>query len=53
MELTLPELIERLKTMDELELCDTLGLTSEELLVRCIDIVEDNKEELEKLVDWE
>ena len=39
--------------MDELELCDTLGLTSEELLVRCIDIVEDNKEELEKLVDWE
>ena len=53
MALILQEILERLKSMDEVELCDTLGLTTEQILERVVDIVEDKADELEKLVDWD
>lgn len=53
MALILQEILERLKSLDEVELCDILGLTTEQILVRFADVVEDKADELEKLVDWD
>lgn len=53
MALTLREILERLKSLDEVELCDILGLTSEDLVERFADVIEDKMDTLEIEVDWE
>ena len=46
--LTLPELCDKLKTVDEITLLEQFNLTSEDLVSRCIDIIEDNFEKFAK-----
>lgn len=53
MSLTLRELLERLEHLDETELCDILGITSEDLCERFIDVIEDKMDKLEIEMDWE
>lgn len=53
MALTLREILERLKSLDEVELCDILGLSSEDIVERFADIIEDKMDKLEIEVDWE
>ncbi len=48
MNLTLTELKEKLMQFDELDLIELLGLTSEDILERFEDIVEDKFEILQK-----
>lgn len=48
MNLTLAELKEKLMQFDELDLIELLGLTSEDILERFEDIVEDKFEILQK-----
>ena len=45
--LTLVEVCEKLKEKDEVELLELLSISSEELVSRCIDIIEDKYDELE------
>lgn len=52
MALLLREVLERLATLDETELCDILGLTSEDILDRFLDVVEEKIDKLEIEVDW-
>ena len=52
MALTLREILERLKSLDEVELCDILGLTSEDLVERFADVIEDKMDKLEIEMDW-
>ena len=47
MALTLLELIERLKRLDEITLLEVLEISSEDILDRFVDKVEDRFEELE------
>lgn len=47
MSLTLVELKERLKKLDETILCEVLDISSEELVDRFEDLIEENFEELE------
>jgi len=49
--LTLPELIEKLKDIDEVTLLERLGITSEDLLTRFVDLVEDRFDEFESEFD--
>lgn len=51
--LTLEELRERLKSLDEIMLVELLGLTSEDLVKAFPDLIEDNFEPLSTEVDWE
>jgi|APCry1669192269_1035402.scaffolds.fasta_scaffold40323_3 hypothetical protein len=53
MSLTLTDLFDRLKQWDEVELLDILGITSEEIVERFSDIIEDRFETLEKTLTWE
>ena len=53
MALTLREILERLKSLDEVELCDILSLTSEDIVERFIDVIEEKMDTLEIEVDWE
>lgn len=53
MALTLREILERLKQLDEVELCDILGISSEDIVERFIDLIEDKLDTLEITVDWE
>ena len=53
MALTLREILERLKSLDEVELCDILGLSSEDLVERFVDVIEEKMDTLEIEVDWE
>ncbi len=46
MAITLTELKEKLKTLDEIVLCEVLDITSEELVERFDDIVEEKYDEL-------
>lgn len=48
--LTFEELKERLKQLDEITLLDLLGVTSEDLVERFEDIVEEDYERFEKEV---
>ena len=48
MALTFHELKDRLKQIDEVSLLEVLGLTSEEIVERCSDLIEDNYEILAK-----
>ncbi len=53
MAMTLREVLERLKELDEVDLLEILGVNSEMLLERFIDIVEDKIDKLEIEMDWE
>jgi len=53
MSLTLIDICERLKQMDEVELLEILKVTSEQLVDRCQDLVEDNFDSLQELLNWE
>lgn len=53
MALTLREILERLKSLDEVELCDILGISSEDIVERFLDVIEDKIEALELTVDWD
>ena len=53
MAFTIPEILERLKRLDELTLIEELGLTSEDIVDRFSDIIEDQADRLEQLIDWE
>lgn len=46
MSLTLVELCEKLQDLDEITLMERLGVNSEELVSRFIDVVEENYDEL-------
>jgi hypothetical protein len=46
MNLTIPELIEKLSVIDEIEIIEMLGLTSLDILNRFEDIVENNYDKL-------
>ena len=48
MAITFHELKDRLKQIDEVSLLEVLGLTSEDLVERCSDIIEDQYEILAK-----
>ena len=51
--LTLPELKERLKSLDEVLLLELLDIASEDLVETFSDIIENNYSRLLKEVDWE
>ena len=51
MPLTLPEIRERLKQLPELDLLELLEITSEELVERFSDLIEDKADILEKEVE--
>jgi hypothetical protein len=53
MTLTLPEINERLKQLDEVTLLEILGVTSEDLVDRFSDVIECKAEILLKQIDWE
>ena len=48
MSLTLPELCEKLAKIDEVTLMERLGITSEDLVKKYIDEIEEKFEELEE-----
>jgi len=45
--LTLEEIKDKLKQLDEVTLLETLGLTSEDLIDRCSDLIEEKQDTLE------
>jgi hypothetical protein len=51
--LTLPELKERLKSLDEVMLLELLDIASEDLVETFSDTIENNYHRLLKEVDWE
>jgi hypothetical protein len=51
--LTVPELKERLKRLDEVSLLELLNISSEELVDSFSDNIENNYESLCKEVDWD
>ncbi len=53
MALTLRDILDRLKQLDEVELLDILEINSDILVDRFIDIIEEKLEKLEHIVDWE
>jgi hypothetical protein len=53
MPLLLREIIERLASLDETELCDILEISSEDIAERFQDVIEDKLEKLENIVDWD
>ena len=51
---TLEEIMERLKTLDEITLLEMLNVSSEDLIDRFRDIIEDNPEKFNlELEQWE
>ena len=53
MALTLTEIQERLKRLDEFTLIEELNISSEDIVDRFSDIIEEQADRLEKLIDWE
>ena len=53
MTLTLPELRERLKSLDEVMILELLDISSEELVETFSEIIENNYNRLIKEVGWE
>jgi hypothetical protein len=51
--LTLTEVVERLKEVDEIDLLEALNITSEDLVDRFSDVIEDKIDKLQQLVDWD
>ena len=52
-ELTLEELIERLKRLDEVTLLELLNIDSEDIVVAFRDLIDDNYEKLLKEVEYD
>lgn len=48
MSLTLPEVCEKLKEVEEVTLMEILGITSEDLVIRFEDVIEERFEEFER-----
>lgn len=48
MSLTLVEVCDKLKEIDEITLLETLDITSEDIVERFVDVIEDNFEKIEK-----
>lgn len=53
MALTLTEIQERLRSLDEVTLIEELNISSEDLVDRFSDIIEERADKLEKLIDWD
>lgn len=53
MALTLTEIQERLRSLDEITLIEELNISSEDLVDRFSDIIEERADKLEKLIDWD
>jgi hypothetical protein len=53
MHLTLPEIAERLKQLDEITLLEILGVNSEDIVDRFSDIIEDRADSLQQYIDWD
>lgn len=53
MSLTLNDILDRLRQLDEVELLDILGVNSDMLVDRFADLIEEKLEALENIVDWE
>jgi hypothetical protein len=51
MSLTIPEIKDRLKQIPELDLLELLEITSEELVERFSDLIEDKADKLEREVE--
>lgn len=51
MTLTFPELIEELYNVDEVTLLEAMGLTSEELVNKFLDRVEELQDELQEIIN--
>ena len=51
MALTLIEIKDRLKQIDEVDLLELLEISSEDLVERFVDLIEDNFDKLEKEVE--
>jgi len=51
MPLTLVEVCEKLKRVDEVSLMEMLGINSEDLVSRFVDVIEDKYEQLAEEVD--
>lgn len=49
--LTLPELVEKLKNIDEITLMERLEISSEDLVSRFIDVIENKFDELSEELD--
>lgn len=49
--LTFPEFKEKLMRLDEVTLLELLGLDSEQLVILCEDLIEEQREKLEKELD--
>ena len=53
MALTLNDILDRLRQLDEVELLDLLGVNSDMIVERFIDLIEEQIDKLELEVDWE
>lgn len=53
MALTLNDILDRLRQLDEVELLDILGINSDMIVERFIDLIEEQIDKLELEVDWE
>jgi hypothetical protein len=51
MSLTLVEICERLKSLGELDLLELLNISSEDIVERFKDIIEDNVDQLEREIE--
>jgi len=51
MALTLRDILERLAQLDEITLLELLNITSEDIVERFIDVIEDQADRLEKEVE--
>jgi hypothetical protein len=53
MYLTFNELLERLRQLDEITLVEEMGLTSEDIVDRFLDVIESKQDKLKLIVDWD
>ena len=53
MALTLNDILDRLRQLDEVDLVDLLGINSDMLVDRFQDLIEERIDKLELEVDWE
>ena len=51
--LTLPEICERLKQLDEVTLLELLEITSADLVDKFADVIEERADQLQQQVDWD
>ena len=51
--LTFNEVKERLKSLDEITLLELLGITSEDIINRFDDVIEDKIDQLTQQVEWD